>query len=94
MDRKVRPLVKHIERKAARQKLVQLAQAQPPYAARLTITGENGGRDFAICVTPDGLCYGERDFDGACDLEAYGPDGELLLGWGGDGLNLLEEVSR
>ena len=92
LKQRVKRLTERIEDITARRELIRLVQAPP---SRLTFTGKvNGSKDFALCVTPDGLRYGEKDTDGSCDLEAYGPDGDFLFGWGGDNLDLPEEVRR
>lgn len=85
-------LVARMDRLSAREELIQMSRAR---SCTLTAGGEmDGGKGFAAYITPDGIHYGERDADGFCTFDAYGPDGEHLFSWGGDGLDLLEEVSR
>ena len=76
----------------ARRELVSLADEMNcsfMYEGRI-----KDGKDFAVCVGIDGLTWGAKDAEGFCELEEYGQDGELLYGWGGDGLDLLAEVRR
>lgn len=92
IERRMRRLTAHIEEQKARLEMIQLVQNIP---AHVTITGKlDTGADFALCAAPNGLRYGERDPDGFCSIEAYGPDGEHVYGWGGDNLDLLQEVKR
>lgn len=90
--RHIGKLISHIDRLSARVELIQVVHNRH---CTLTIEGEaDGGKDFAIHITPYGIRYGEREADGCCAFDAYGPDGEHMFGWSGDVLDLLEEVSR
>lgn len=90
--RHIYKLAAHIGRLSAREELIRIARAR---SCALTVEGEmDGGKTFAVHITPDGIRCGEREPDGFCTNDAYGPNGEHLFSWGGDGLDLLEEVSR
>ena len=54
----------------------------------------DSGSDFGLYFAPDGLRYGEQEADGFCQIEVYGPYGEHLYGYGGDGLDLEAEVCK
>lgn len=91
LDKRVRKLVLHVDEIEARCELIRLSgEIGGPIIAK-GIDAE--GADFVICVTQDGIRYGTQD-DGFCELEAYGPDGEHMFGWGGDGLDLEKEVCQ
>ena len=90
--RRISKLASHIDRQSARVELIQIARHR---RCTLTIEGAaNGGKDLAVCVDSYGIRYGERETDGLCTFDAYGPDGGYLFGWGGGGYDLLVEVSR
>lgn len=90
--RRINKLVSHIDRQSARAELIQIANRR---YCTLSAAGEaGGGKNFAVYVDPYGIRYGEREADGFCAFDTYGPDGGHLFGWGGDGYDLLEEVSR
>ena len=91
LERRIKRLLSRIEENAARVELVELTQQ---LNARVTYQGSfSTGADFALCVTPDGLRYGERDTDGFCSFEVYGPGGGHLYGYGGDSYDLEAEVN-
>lgn len=90
--RRIGKLISRIDRLSARAELIQVAYNRH---CTLTVEGEaDGGKVFAVHITPYGIRYGEREADGYCAFDAYGPDGEHTFSWGGDVLDLLEEVSR
>lgn len=86
LAREVLRRVEKLEDETARRELIQLhteAGADLCYSGTL-----DGGNDFVVRVSPDGLIYGEREEDGFCEFERYGSDGEHLYGYGGEGLDL------
>lgn len=90
LEQKARHLIQLIDSIEVRRELLQLVQALP-YG--LIYTGrKRDGKDFSICITPDGIRYGEREKDRFCVFEDYGPRGEHLFSWSGDGIDLLEGV--
>lgn len=90
--RHISKLVSHIDRQSARAELIQIAHRRH---CTLSAAGEvDRGRCFAVYVDPFGIRYGEREIDGFCTFDTYGPDGGHLFSWGGDGYDLLKEVSR
>lgn len=91
LDRRAKQLFVRIEERTARRELVQLARR---YGGKFACRGRlAGGADFAVSFSPDGVTWGEKEQDGFCAFVAYGPDGEHMFDWGGDGLDLLEEVA-
>lgn len=92
LDKRAKQLFVRIEDRAARCELIHLARR---YGGKFLCQGWlEGGTAFAVCFSPDGITWGEREPDGFCQFEEYGQAGEHLFGYGGDGLDLLEEVSR
>lgn len=90
--KQARPFINRVEDAEARKKLVELHQDRE---GCLTYAGRwSNGVEFAVCVDPYGLTWGTKDKDGACDFESCGPDGEVIFGWGGDNMDLIEEVAR
>jgi len=90
LKREVLHRVDKIEDETARSEIIQLhtdAWADICYLGTL----ENGN-DFALRASQDGLIWGEQEEDGFCSFEVYGPYGEHLYGFGGDGYNLEEVV--
>lgn len=85
-------LVDHIEDITARRELLQIAREERAY---LGCSGTlDSGKDFGLYFDDAVLRYGERDEDGFCSFEVYGPDGEHLYGYGGDGYDLEAEVCK
>ncbi len=92
LDKRAKKLFVRIEDREARRELVQLAcQFSGKFSCRGRLAG---GVEFAVCFSPDEITWGEKESDGFCSFEVYGPDGEHLYGYGGEGYDLLEEVSR
>lgn len=90
--RRISKLVNHIDRQSARVELIQIARHR---CCTLSAEGETSdGKDFAVCIDPYGIRYGEREADGFCTFDAYDAYGDHLFGWGGDGYDLPKEVSR
>ncbi|MCI9156277.1 MAG: hypothetical protein HFF44_04945 [Lawsonibacter sp.] len=90
LEREVLHRVDKIEDEAARCEIIQLhtdAWADICYLGTL-----DNGNDFVLRASPDGLTYGEREEDGFCLFERYGPDGGHLYGFGGDGYDLETAV--
>lgn len=85
-------LVDHIEDITARQELMRIAREERAY---LGCSGTlDSGLDFGLYFDDEVLCFGEREQDGFCSFDLYGPDGEYICGYGGDGYDLEEEVRR
>lgn len=83
-------LVDHIEDITARRELMRLAQREGAYFG---CSGTlDSGTDFGLYFDPYGLRYGELEADGFCQVEVYGPDGDHLYGFGGDGYDLEDVV--
>lgn len=92
LRRKAAPLLGRVEDAAARRKLVELHQEA---GIQALYSGQwSNGKEFAVCVDPYGLTWGTRDKEGFCEMEDCDQDGEVIYGFGGDGYNLLEAVSR
>lgn len=92
LERETLRRVEKIEDEAARREIIQLHTDVCADVCYLGIL--DGGKDFVLRVSPDGLTWGEREKDGFCAFEVYGPDGEHLYGYGGDGLDLETEVYK
>lgn len=81
-----------IEDEDARREIIQLHEEA---GADLCYSGELvNGNDFVLRASPDGLTYGEQGKDGFCQFEVYGPDGEHLFGYSGDGYDLEAEACK
>lgn len=92
LERETLRRVEKIEDITARRELMSIARQESAYFG---CSGTlDSGVDFGLYFTPDGLRYGEREEDGFCSFEVYGPDGEHLYGYGGDGLDLETEVYK
>lgn len=90
LDKRAKQLFVRIEDRTARCELIQLACE---FCGKFSCRGKlAGGVEFAVCFSPDGITWGEREPDGFCSFEVYGPDGEHLCGYGGDGYDLETEV--
>jgi len=92
LEREVLHRVDRIEDGTARCEIIQLhtdAWADICYFGTL-----DNGNDFALRAAPYGLIWGEQESDGFCSFEIYGPDGEHLYGFGGDGYDLEKVVLR
>ena len=90
LERKTLRKLPKIEDETARREIIQLhaeAGADLCYSGKLV-----NGNDFVVRVSPDGITWGEREPDGFCSFEVYGPDGEHLFGYSGDGYDLETEV--
>lgn len=84
--------VEKIKDITARRELIRIAREKSAYFG---CSGTlDSGADFGLYFAPDGLHYGERDEDGFCSFEVYGPDGGHLYGYGGDGYDLETEVCK
>ena len=92
LDKRVRKLVLHVDEIKARCELIRLSEEIGTPIIAKGIDAE--GADFVICATQDGIRYGTQDDDEHCELDAYGSDGEHMFGWGGDGLDLENEVCQ
>lgn len=92
LERKTLRKLPKIEDEDARREIIQLHEE---VGADLCYSGELvNGNDFVVRVSPDGITWGEREPDGFCSFEVYGPDGEHLWGYGGDGYDLEAEVCK
>lgn len=92
LDKRAKQLFVRIEDREARRELVQLACQ---FGGKFSCRGRLAeGVEFAVCFSPDGITWGEKESDGVCAFEVYGPDGEHLYGYGGDGMDLETEVCK
>lgn len=92
LEEGVSRLVDHIEDITARRELMSIAQEESAYFGCSGVL--DSGLDFGLYFDDAVLCFGEREPDGFCSFEVYGPDGEHLFGYGGDGYDLAAEVRR
>lgn len=92
LEEGVSRLVDHIEDITARRELIRIAQEENAYFGCSGVL--DSGLSFGLYFDDEVLCFGEREPDGFCCFEVYGPDGEHQYGYGGDGYDLETEVRR
>lgn len=92
LERETLCKVERIENETVRREIIQLHTDVGADACYLGVL--DSGNNFVLRASPGGLTWGEREEDGFCSFEVYGPDGEHLYGYGGDGLDLETEVYK
>ena len=91
--RRALKLISQINKLSARRELLKMAP-EPPNGLVIEALDTGSGSKIAVCITAAELRHGEQEKDGFCTFDAYDQDGEHMIGWGGDGIDLLEGLTR